>query len=161
MTDEDDEGPIIDEALAPVLRRLSSASVLSLHQILLRDGRSEPVVVLDEIVDELVQSGLEDFLDATVLQPSPDRTRLALRVALAAIGAGDAVEILHKVLVAARKRARHFVLEHEQIGDQPGLDVLAIDPVIGGERRDRAQDRRPLVIVERAADLFRSAGSSR
>ena len=35
-----------------------------------------------------------------------------------------------------------------------GLRLSLIDPVIGGERGDRAQDRRPLVIVERAADML-------
>ena len=95
---------------------------------------------------------LENLLHAAVLEPGADGARLALGRALAAIGAGDVVEIEHEVLVAARERARHLVPQDQQVGDQPRLDALAIDPVIGGERRHRAQDRRPLEIIERAAD---------
>ena len=126
----------------------------ALHQILLRDRGTELIVVLDEVVDELVQSGLENLFDTAVLQAGAHGARLTLGVALAAIGIGDAIEILHEILVTARQRARHLVLEHEQVGDEPRLDVLAIDPVIGGQRRHRTQDRGPLKIVERAADLF-------
>src|SRR5262249_51851058 len=80
------------------------------------------------------------------------RARTALGRPLAAISAGDVVEVDHQVLVAAGERARHLIAQYEQVGDQPRLHALAIDPVIGGERRDRAQDRRPLEIVERPAD---------
>src|SRR5262249_57077797 len=38
------------------------------HQILLREGGAEPVVVGDELADELVQPGLEDLVHAAVLQ---------------------------------------------------------------------------------------------
>ena len=89
-----------------------------------------------------------------VLQPRADAAGLALRRPLPAVGAGDAVEILHQVLVAARERPRHLLVQDQQVGDQPRLEALAIDPVIGGERRDRAQDRRPLEIVERPADVL-------
>ena len=115
---------------------------------------AETVVVVDEGADELVQAGLENLVHAAVLQPGADAAGLALRRALPAVVAGDAVEVLHQILVAACERARHLLVEDEQVGDQPGLEALAIDPVIGGERRDRAQDARPLVIVERAADML-------
>src|SRR5262245_5852743 len=126
----------------------------ALHQILLGDGGAETVVVLDEFADELVHSLLENLLHAAVLEPGAHGAGLALGRTLAAIGAGDVVEIEHEVLVAARERARHLIAQDEEIGDQPGLDALAVDPVVGGERRDRAQDRRPLEIVERAADAL-------
>ena len=117
-------------------------------------ARAQPVVGGDELADELVQALLEDLLHAAVLKPGADRAGLPLRRALAAIGLRDVVEVLHQIAVAARERARHLVLEDEQVGDQPRLDALPVDPVIGGQRRDRAQDRRPLEIVERAADAF-------
>src|SRR5262249_60056614 len=43
------------------------------HQILLREGGAEPVVVGDELADELVQPGLEDLVHAAVLQAAGGR----------------------------------------------------------------------------------------
>src|SRR3954451_4042818 len=71
-------------------------------QELFGDGAAEAVVVVDEFVDELVQALLEDLLHAAVLQPGADGAGLALRRPLPPIGAGDPVEILHQVVVAAR-----------------------------------------------------------
>jgi len=42
---------------------------------------------------------------------------LALRRPLAAIGGGDAIEILHQIFVAGGERTRHLVPQHQQIGD--------------------------------------------
>ena len=58
----------------------------------------------------------------------------------------------HEKLVAVRERARHLPVEDQEIGDEPGLDALPVDPMVGGERRDLAQDGRPLEVVEAAAD---------
>ena len=58
----------------------------------------------------------------------------------------------HDRFIAGNQRARHLGTQDQEIGDEPGLHAGAIDPVIGGVRRDGAQDRRPLKIVERAAD---------
>src|SRR3984957_2059238 len=79
----------------------------ALHQILLRYRGAELIIVLDEVVDEFMQPGLEYLLDAAVLQPGADGPRLPLRMALAPIGIRDAVEILHEIFVAARQRSRH------------------------------------------------------
>ncbi len=35
-----------------------------------------------------------------------------------------------------------------------GLQPVAVEPAIGGDRRDGLEDRRPLVAVDRAADRF-------
>src|SRR5208282_6212046 len=107
----------------------SSVLCRPLQQILLRYGGSEPVIVFDEFVDEFMQPVLENLLDPTVLQSPADGPRLALRRSLAAVGFGDAIEVLHQVLIAACERPRHFVPQYEQIGHKPRLDVLAIDPV--------------------------------
>ena len=107
------------------------------------------------VADELVQPGLEDLVHAGCSRAACEPAR-AWRCAgaLPAVGARDVVEMLDEVRVAARERARHLVVEDQQVGDQPRLQALAIDPVIGGERRDRAQDRGPLEIVERPADML-------
>ena len=112
------------------------------------------MIVGDELADELVQAALENLLHSAVLDPCADGAGLPLRRSLAAIGASDVIEVLHHITVAARERARHLVLEDEQVRDQPGLHALPINPMVGGERRDRAQDRRPLEIVEWAADAL-------
>ena len=65
---------------------------------------------------------------------------MTLRRALPPIGFADRVETAHDIVVARDERARHFRLEDEQIGDQPRLHAFAIDPMIGGMRRDGAQD---------------------
>src|SRR5215831_19508922 len=111
-----------------------------LQEILIGDRGPEPVVVGDEPADEFVQAALEDLVDTAVLEPRADRTGLALRGALAAVSIGDVVEITDKVLIAARERTRHLVVEHQQVCDQPGLQALAVDPMISGQRRNRAQD---------------------
>src|SRR6478735_8899390 len=114
----DDRGQMISNknSSVSVNRLLSSAfcplpSVLRppSHQILLRDRGAEPVVVLDEMVDELVQAALKNFIDAEIFQARADHSRLALRRPLAAVCGGDPVEVLHQVLVAAGERARHLV----------------------------------------------------
>ena len=80
--------------------------------------------------------------------------RLHLRGALLSVGLSDRIEKLHDIVVAGDERARHLDPQDQQVGDEPGLETLAIDPMIGGERRDRAQDRGPLEIVKRAADCL-------
>src|SRR5215471_857542 len=112
-----------------------------LDQILVGNCGPEPVVVGDEPANEFVQAALEDLVDTAVLEPRADRTGLALRRAVAAVSIGDVVEITDEVLIAARERTRHLVVEHQQVGDQPGLQALAVDPMISGQRRYQAQDR--------------------
>ena len=79
---------------------------------------------------------------------------MTLRGALTAIGDANLVKIADEIAVAARQRARQRFIEDQQVRDQPRFQRLAIDPVIGGQRRDRPQDRGPLIIIERAADMF-------
>ncbi len=64
------------------------------------------------------------------------------------------VEAAENFLVARGETPRDLAVEDEQVGDQPRLDRIAIDPAIRSQRRDGAQDRRPLEIVEAAADLL-------
>src|SRR5262249_15192863 len=107
-----------------------------LDQILPGDDFAEPRIVGDELLDELVHPVLEDVVHVAVLQAVADAAGVALRRALPAIGDADLVEVAHEVAVAARKRARQRVVQDQQIGDQPGFQGLAVDPMIGGQRRD-------------------------
>ena len=66
--------------------------------------------------------------DLGVLQAGADRARGALRRPLAAIGQRQFVEVAGEVVVAAGQRARHLLVEHQQVGDEPGLEALVIDP---------------------------------
>src|SRR6516225_66316 len=71
-----------------------------LHQVLLGDGGAEAVVV-NEFADEFVHSLLENLVHAAVLESGAHRARMALGRPLAAVGAGDVVEVDDEVLVAA------------------------------------------------------------
>src|SRR5262245_13767634 len=82
---------------------------LCLHQVLLGDGGAEAVVVVDEFADEFVHSLLENLVHAAVLKSGAHRARMALGRPLAAVGAGDVVEVDDEVLVTARERSRHFI----------------------------------------------------
>jgi hypothetical protein len=107
---------------------------------LLGDGGAEPVVVGDEAADELVQAALENLVHPAVLQPGADAARLALRGTLAAVSARDVVEIAGQILATARQRPRHLLVEDQQVGDQPGFEAFAVDPMVDRERRaDRAR----------------------
>src|ERR1700737_3590894 len=97
---------------------------------------------------------LEDLVHVAVLQAIADAAGMTLRGALAAIGDADLVEIAYQIAVTAGQRTRQRIVEDQEIRDQPRLQRLPIDPVVGGQRRDRAQDRGPLIIIERTADVF-------
>src|SRR3974390_1609573 len=124
------------------------------QQELLRDGGAYAFVLRDEFANELVQAALEDAVHAAVLQPCAYAARLALRWALPSIGPGDRIKVAHDRLVTSGERARHLIAQDQEISNKPGLDALAVDPTKRRERRHRPQDRRPLEIVERAADAL-------
>src|SRR5690349_21352775 len=125
-----------------------------LYQILPGDDLTEPRVVRNEFLDEFMDAVLEDIVHMAVFKPVADAAGVALGGALAAIGDADLVEIAHEVAVATRERPRQRVVEDQEVGDQPRFQGLAVDPVISRQRRYRAQDRGPLVVVQRAADMF-------
>src|SRR5450755_4441751 len=85
------------------------------HQKLLGNGAAEAVGFSDEVADEFVQPALENALHPGVLQPRADAARLALRGALAALGARNPVEIADDGLVTGGERARHLLLEDQQV----------------------------------------------
>src|SRR5262252_738265 len=68
-------------------------------QKLLGDRGAEPVVLDNELADELVQAPLKDPIHTAVLQPRANAAGLPLRRALPAIGVGDRIEIAHDGLV--------------------------------------------------------------
>src|ERR1700733_3796834 len=138
-----------------LIRMIGLAPPLLVEEILIGDCTREARVVLDEFSDELVQSALENLGHAGALKLGVHCPRLALGDAAVPIVAGERVERAVDALVAGDKRARHRRLQDQEVGDQPRLHPTAIDPVVGGRRPNRAQDRPPLEIVERAADCFR------
>src|SRR5690242_5569284 len=109
--------PAFRHLLSDICSLTSDIRHLTSDQILLADGRAEAVVVDHELADELVQAALEYIVHAAVLEPGADLASEPLRYALAAVGARDVVEILHQILVTACERARHLVVENEQVGD--------------------------------------------
>ena len=66
----------------------------------------------------------------------------------------DARERLVDLLEARGERARHAPVEDQELGDVDRPDLVAVDRAVGLEARHRSQQRRPLVVVERAADVF-------
>ncbi len=84
---------------------------------------------------------LEDIVHVAVFKAIADTAGVALGGALAAIGDANLVEIAHQIAVTARQRTRQRIVQDQEIRDQPWFEGFAIDPVVGGERRDRAQDR--------------------
>src|SRR6185369_4632135 len=127
------------------------SGMTDLYQILPGDDLTEPRVIRNEFLDEFMDAVLEDIVHMAVFKPVADAAGVALGGALAAIGDADLVEIAHEVAVAARERPRQRVVQDQEVGDQPRFQRLAVDPVIGGQRRNRAQDRGPLIVVQRAA----------
>src|SRR5690242_4369042 len=93
-------------------------------QILLEDGVAEAVVLGDELLDELVQTVLEDVVDLCVAEAAQRLARLALRRPLAAIGIAERIEEARDVLVAGCERARHAAVQHQEIGDEDRLHRL-------------------------------------
>src|SRR6185312_2640748 len=81
------------------------------HQILLRNGRAQTVVLADELGHEVVQPRGEDLLDRKVVKLRQSEPGLPLARALAAIGVGELVEIAAEILVAGGQRARHLAVE--------------------------------------------------
>src|SRR3977135_192998 len=123
-------------------------------QVLLCDDLTEPAAIRNEFLDEFMHAMLENIIHVAVFEAIADAAGVALRGALAAIGDADLIEIAHQIAVAARQRARQRIVEDQKVCDQPWLQGFPIDPVVGGQCRDRAQDRGPLIIVERSTDML-------
>src|ERR1700754_476142 len=123
------------------------------QQILLGDDIAQSIVVGDEFLNELVQTALEDIVHLAVFKPVSDTAGMSLCGSLAAVSDTNLIEILYKIAITARERTRQRIVQDQQVGDQPGLQGFAIDPMIGRERRDRTQDRCPLVEVQPASIL--------
>src|ERR1700722_7741294 len=137
-----------------LIRMIGSAPPL-VEEILIGDCAREARVVFDEFSDELVQSALENLVHAHPLEPRVHCPCLALSGPAAPVIAGEGVERPVDALVAGDERAGHRQLQDQEVGDQPRLDPIAIDPMVGCGCGNRAQDRHPLEVVERAAHSFR------
>src|SRR5262249_48502011 len=138
--------------LAQIMCQNGAVPTLDSYEELLGYGGAQPVVLGNDFTDKLMQPALKDPGHAAVLKPGADAPGLSLGRPLPAVDAGNCIEIAHDRLVAGGERARHFVFQDQEIGDQPWFEAITINPMIGCKRRDRAQDRRPLEIVERTTD---------
>src|SRR5467141_2382154 len=123
-------------------------------QVLFGDDFTEPAVIRNEFLDEFMHAMLENIIHVAVLKAIADAAGVALRGALAAIGDADLIEIAHQIAVTAGQRTRQRIVEDQEVRDQPWFQGFAIDPMVGGQRRARAQDRGPLIIIERSADML-------
>src|SRR3954464_5694512 len=84
----------------PAMTVTESFNLTRSDQILLGDDLSEPRIVEDELLDELVHAVLEDVVHVGVLEPVADAAGVALGRTLAAIGHANLVEIADKIAVA-------------------------------------------------------------
>ncbi len=66
----------------------------------------------------------------------------------------DAVHRLRDLVEAGGERARHALLEDQQLRHLDRQDLVAVQAAVGFIGRHRAQQRGPLVVVERAADVL-------
>src|SRR5262249_1842573 len=121
--------------LAQIMCQNGAVPTLDSYEELLGYGGAQPVVLGNEFTDKLVQPALKDPVHAAVLKPGADRNL-------------DAIAGVYGRQRPAQRQARGM------IGDQPWFEAITINPMIGCKRRDRAQDRRPLEIVERTTDTF-------
>src|SRR5262245_12507393 len=123
-------------------------------QILPADDFAEPRIVGDELLDEFMNAVLEDVIHMAVLEAVADASGVALRRSLAPIGDANLVEIPHQVFITACERSRQRIVGNQESCDQPRLQGFAVNPVIGGQCRDRAKNGAPLIEVKRPADML-------
>ena len=106
---------------------------------------------LQEIHQVLVQAQLDDLVGLAVVQPGVQLPRLPLD--LARVVVAEQLQRLEDEVHARMQRSRHVVAQDQQLGHAPRRDHVAVDLAIRLEARHRAQQRAPLVIVDRAADV--------
>ena len=94
-------------------------------------------------------------MSACVTRVQLVREALGRLVALAV----DAVHRLLHLVEAGGERARHAPLEDQELRHADRQDLVAVEKTIGLEGRHRAQERRPVVVVERPAHIPRRAGA--
>ena len=78
----------------------------ALDQILLGDDFAESRVVRNELLDEFMDTVLEDIHHLAVFEAIADAARMALGRALAPVSDADLVEIAHQIAVTACERSR-------------------------------------------------------
>ena len=68
--------------------------------------------------------------------------------------AADARHRFLHLVEAGGERARHAPLEDQEVRHLDRKDLVAVELTVGLECRHRAKQRRPLVVVERAAHVL-------
>src|SRR5690606_6460899 len=117
------------------------------------DLQSEPVVLIDMIAQKLMQPLPEDILDLAESEPRINLPRDPVTFVALPVFLTQPVETFLDFCGATDERARHLLAHDEELGNQPGLQALAIDSVVTAISGNGPQDGRPLVIVDAAADF--------
>src|SRR5690349_503285 len=112
----------------------------------------DAVIGCDKILQELMQSRLEDFIDVAAFQAVRDHARGYVAGLLGAVKLGQIAERGLDLHVTGAQRAGHLLIEDQILRDAPGLVVLLVDPAIAAMRGDRAQNGGPLEAVDLTAD---------
>jgi hypothetical protein len=79
-----------------------------------------------------VETAREDRADRAVGEIALAQAGGAVGLALEAAALGERVEELHDLVRRGEQRARHFAAHDQEVGDAPGLGLVAVEPAIGG-----------------------------
>src|SRR5690606_40170734 len=93
------------------------------------DLQSEPVVLIDMIAQKLMQPLPEDILDLAESEPRINLPRDPVTFVALPVFLTQPVETFLDFCGATDERARHLLAHDEELGNQPGLQALAIDSV--------------------------------
>ena len=140
------------EALNVKIRHLQHLAA-SVEVISLGNRTSQPVVTLNKLEQKLMQPAVDDLRHRPVPQAFQRRVGQLMRFGARAVIVGETVQIIDNVAVTEGQRAGHALVQDEVIGHIGGLVFGVIDPAVRAVRRDRAQQRFPLIIVHRGADI--------
>ena len=109
---------------------------------------------LEEIHQVFVQPELDDVVGAAVVQLGVQLARRRARSRVELSSQSDSQRLVDEVH-AGMQRARHVVAQDQELGHAARRDDVAVDLAVGLEAGHRAQQRAPLVVVDRAADVGR------
>ena len=99
-----------------------------------------------------MQPLVDDVLDLRLGQLAQHRVDPVVRLRAAAVGARQPPEMMPDLVLAMQQRARAGAVQDQEMRDLPRAVLAAVGPVERPIGRQRPQQRRPLVGVDRAAD---------
>ena len=101
-----------------------------------------------------MQALLQDVLDPAIVQLGVQQAGLPRR--FAGLPVGDQIEVLDHAVHAEMQRARHVLVENQQLGDAIGGNDIAIDLAIHLKSRNRTQQRSPFIEIGGAFVVMRA-----